>query len=90
MYYPTSSLCILDLLNVGPWHKGVDVLVEVAIGELGEEITQIGIGFDAVHLAGADRAGEAVFWPGGGVFQRSSQTCPAAFVRLRSGSPSCA
>jgi len=90
MYYATSSLCIVVRLGMGPRHQGIDVSVEVTLGQLGEEITQIGIGFDAVHLAGADRAGEAVFWPGGGVFQRSSQTCPAAFVRLRSGSPSCA
>lgn len=31
----------------------------MAIGQLDEQIAQIGIGFDAVHLAGADQAGEA-------------------------------
>ena len=29
-------------------------------------------------LRGSDRE-SAVFWPGGGAFQRSGQTCPAAF-----------
>ncbi|WP_339773525.1 hypothetical protein, partial [uncultured Pseudosulfitobacter sp.] len=32
----------------------------------------------------------AVFWLGGGVFQRSGQTCPAAFVQFARGSRSCA
>ena len=31
----------------------------MAVGEPDEEIAQIGIGLDAVHLAGADQAGEA-------------------------------
>jgi len=31
----------------------------VAIGESGEEIAQIGVRLDTVHLAGADQAGEA-------------------------------
>ena len=59
MYYATRSLCTLVLPCIGPGHERVDVLVEMAIGQLGEEITQIGIGFDAVHLACADQAGEA-------------------------------
>ena len=32
---------------------------EMAVGELREQIAHIGIGFDAVHLARADQAGEA-------------------------------
>jgi hypothetical protein len=31
-----------------------------------------------LELRGSDRE-TAVFWPDGGVFQRSGQTCPAAF-----------
>ena len=31
----------------------------MTVGKPGEEIAQVGIGFDAVHLAGSDQAGEA-------------------------------
>ncbi len=31
----------------------------MTIGQLREQIAQIGVGFDAVHLAGTDEAGEA-------------------------------
>lgn len=41
-----------------PRHQGVDVSDEVTVGEAGEEIAQIGIGLDAVHLASADESGE--------------------------------
>lgn len=45
--------------RLGPWHQRVDAFVEVSLGEAGKEISQVGIGFDAVHLAGADQTGEA-------------------------------
>jgi len=38
---------------------------------------------------GSDRE-SAVLCPGGGVIQCGGQTCPAVFVRLGRGSPSCA
>ena len=44
---------------MSPGHQRVDILVEMAVGELGEEIAQVGVGFHAVHLAGSDQAGEA-------------------------------
>ena len=46
-------------LGIGPWHQSVGVAGEMTIGQLREQIAQIGIGLDAVHLAGADQAGEA-------------------------------
>lgn len=91
MYHTTRSLCILVLLGVGPGHQRIDVLVEVAIGQLGEQIAQISIGFDAVHLACADQAGEAgpvaatlvgssVMMPGVWVLMRLSRTLFTRFV----------
>jgi hypothetical protein len=44
---------------VSPGHERVDILVEMAVGEPGEQIAQVGVGFDAIHLAGAYQAGEA-------------------------------
>ena len=41
-----------------------------------------------LEQGGSDRE-VAVFWLGGGVFQRSGQTCPAAFVQVGCGSRSC-
>ncbi len=63
----------------------------MAIGEPGEEIAQIGIGFDAIHLAGGDQAGEArpvpsalvgssVMMPGVWVLTRLSHTLFTRFV----------
>jgi hypothetical protein len=77
MYYATRSLCVFVLPGVGPGHERVDVLVEVAIGQLGEQIAQISIGFDAVHLACADEAGEA--GPVAATFVMSGEECIAAF-----------
>lgn len=33
-----------------PWHQRIDVLVEMAVGEPGEEITQVGIGFETPFI----------------------------------------
>ncbi len=49
----------MGVRSVGPRHQRIDVLVEMAAGEPGEEIAQVSVGFHAVHLAGADQAGEA-------------------------------
>jgi len=46
-------------MSVCPWHQRVDVAGEMTIGQLCEQIAQIGIGLDALHLAGCDQAGEA-------------------------------
>lgn len=53
------SFCRDDVLGACPWHEGIDVAGEVAVGQLSEQVAQIGIGFDAVHLAGANETGEA-------------------------------
>lgn len=39
--------------------NGLAARGEVTLGEAREQIAEIGIGFDAVHLACADQAGEA-------------------------------
>jgi len=46
-------------LRISPWHEGVDIFGEVAICEADEEIAQIGVRFNAIHLGSADQAGEA-------------------------------
>lgn len=45
-------------MRIGPGYESVDVFGEVAIGEADEEIAQVGVWFNAVHLACADQAGE--------------------------------
>jgi hypothetical protein len=47
----TRSFCRDDVLGACPWHEGIDVAGEVAVGQFSEQVAQIGIGFDAVHLA---------------------------------------
>ena len=37
----------------------MDVFVEVAVGQLGQEIAKVGVGLNGARLAGADQAGEA-------------------------------
>jgi hypothetical protein len=53
------SLSRLGRRGADPGHQGVDVLVEMAVGELREEVAEMGAGVDAVQLAGAGQAGEA-------------------------------
>lgn len=38
--------------------QGVDVFVEVAAGQFGEQVDEVGVWFDAVHPAGSDQAGK--------------------------------
>ena len=49
---------------MSPGHQSVDVLFEMPIGQLGVEIEQIGIGFNAIDAACAYQAGEACPTPG--------------------------
>ena len=37
--------------SVSPRHQCTDILVEMAVREPGEQFTQIGVGFHAIHLA---------------------------------------
>ena len=60
------------MLGMGPWHQRVDVLGEGTVGDAGEEVAQVSIGLDAIHLAGADQAGEA---------------CPVPATLIASGVP---
>ncbi|PXW66327.1 hypothetical protein C7964_11058 [Loktanella sp. PT4BL] len=69
------------MLGIGPWHQGVDVAGEVAVGPLGEEIAHVGIWFDAVHLACADEAGEA--GPIAATLVGSSVMMPGVWVLTR-------
>lgn len=46
-------------MRVGPWHEGVDIFREMTIGQADEEISQVGVGFAAIHFAAADQAGKA-------------------------------
>ena len=55
----TSSVRGAGLPGVCPRHELSDVLVEMAVGQPGEQILEVGIGFDAVHLGCADQGGEA-------------------------------
>lgn len=55
----TRSFCWYDVLGGRPWHEGIDVAGEVAVGQLREQVAQIGIEFDAVHLAPAVRLSES-------------------------------
>ena len=61
-------------------------------GEPGEpEVTLSPLRYHYQHRAEIEAVVQgAVFWLGGGVFQRSGQTCPAAFGQFGSGSRSCA
>ena len=34
---------------VGPWHQRVDVLVEMTVGQLREQVLQIGVWLDAIQ-----------------------------------------
>ena len=76
MCYATRSLYIIVLLGIGPRHQGVDVSIRVDIGPFREQVFQIGTGFDAVHLACTDQAGEA--GPVAGTFVMSGEECIAA------------
>jgi len=60
---------------LGPRHQVVDVSSEVAVGQLREQVAQIGTGLDATRLAGADQAGEAGPVSAALVMAR----CPAGF-----------
>ena len=42
----------IGLLFLGPWHQGINVAGEVSVGQFREPVAQIGIGLDAIHLAG--------------------------------------
>ena len=57
--YETRSLRGINLLGASPRHHDVNVTSEMASGQFREQIAQIRIGFDTVHFAGADQAGEA-------------------------------
>jgi hypothetical protein len=50
----------------------------MAVGELDEEIAQVGIGFDAIDFACADQAGEARPFPA--AFVGSSVMMPGVWV----------
>lgn len=54
----TSSLSGAGPLRIGPWHEGVDIFGEMTVCEADEEIAQIGVGLNAVHLAASDQTGE--------------------------------
>src|SRR5258706_12782902 len=46
-----------DLSEV-PWHEFVEAAGEMAIGELGEDVDEVGLRIDAVELGGLDQRGD--------------------------------
>ena len=44
--------------RIGPWQEIVDLAVEMTIDDLGYDVGEVGLGIDAVELAGLDQRGD--------------------------------
>ena len=77
----TRSLCQDDVLGACPWHEGIDVAGEVAVGMLRKQAAQIGIGLYAGDLACANETGGA--GPVAAALIRSSVMMPGVWGLAR-------